>query len=90
MPQIKGRHFEIPQSKSLQLTTPADDLESYFIKDKEIVIANSIEELIEKARFYIEHDEERERIATAGYERMIKEHQWHHRFQYIFNQVGLI
>jgi spore maturation protein CgeB len=89
MPQIKGRHFEIPQCRAFQLATPADDLQSYFIEDKEIVIARSIQELVDKSRYYLEHHQEREAIAKAGHDRMLQEHQWSHRFEHIFKEVGL-
>jgi spore maturation protein CgeB len=89
MPQIKGRHFEIPQTGGFQLCTPADDLDSYFVEDKEIVIARSVQELVEKACYYLEHSNEREVIAMAGLKRMLAEHQWHHRFEHIFKEVGL-
>lgn len=90
MPQIKGRHFEIPQNGGFQLCTPADDLKSYFEDGKEIVIANDVHDLIEKTKYYLEHDDERTAIAAAGRERMLKEHQWHHRFEHIFKEVGLL
>lgn len=90
MPQIKGRHFEVPQTHGFQLTTPADDLTSYFIEDKEIVIAKSVAELIDKAKYYLEHNNEREAIAAAGYRRMQNEHQWEHRFAHIFKEVGIL
>lgn len=90
MPQIKGRHFEIPQTGGFQLCTPADDLESYFIEDKEIVVARSVQELVEKARYYLDHATEREAIAKAGHERMLQEHQWHHRFNALFKEVGIL
>jgi glycosyltransferase involved in cell wall biosynthesis len=89
MPQIKGRHFEIPQVGRLQICTPADDLHNYFEDDKEIVIANSVEEIIEKLRFYLENPEKRRAIANAGHNRMLAEHQWHHRFEQIFNEIGV-
>ena len=89
MPQIKGRHFEIPQMGRLQICTPADDLTSYFEPDKEIVIVNSTDELIEKCKYYLAHDSERDQIAIAGHTRMLLNHQWSHRFQYIFKEVGL-
>lgn len=89
MPQIKGRHFEIPQAGGFQLCTPADDLESYFVEDKEIVVARSVPELVEKARYYLEHATERETIAAAGHRRMLQEHQWYHRLTDIFKGIGL-
>jgi spore maturation protein CgeB len=88
MPQIKGRHFEIPQCGAFQISTPADNLHSYFEPNKEIVIANDIEELASKLAYYVANDGERETIAKAGYERMQREHQWHHRFEKILNVVN--
>jgi len=90
MPQIKGRHFEIPQTGQFQLTTPADDLESYFVPDEEIVIVRSQEEMIQKIKYYLAHIEEREAIAEAGRRRMLKDHQWKNRFEHIFGELGLL
>jgi len=90
MPQIKGRHFEIPQNGGFQICTPADDLDSYFENGKEIVVVESVSELIEKMNYYLEHPAEREAIAQAGRERMLKEHQWHHRLENIFKDVGVL
>lgn len=90
MPQIKGRHFEIPQTGQFQITTPADDLESYFEPDKEIVVVSSQEEMIEKINYYLANIEERWAIAAAGRKRMLKEHQWEHRFEKIFGEIGLL
>jgi len=89
MPQIKGRHFEIPQIGKLQICTPADDLQSYFEYGKEIVVAGSTEDLVEKIKYYLENDDAREEIARAGHDRMLREHQWRHRFENIFKEVGV-
>jgi|SRR6185436_2908686 len=90
LPQIKGRHFEIPQSKGLQISTFADDLQSYFNFGKEIVIANNIDELINSIKYYLDNEEERIEVTNRGYRRMLLEHQWHHRFTHIFKEVGLL
>jgi len=90
MPQIKGRHFEIPQIGRLQICTPADDLDSYFEEGTEIVVARSTEDLIAKLKFYLKYADEREAIAAAGHARMLKEHQWHHRLHAIFEEVGVL
>lgn len=90
MPQIKGRHFEIPQCHGFQISTPADDLESYFVDGKEIIIARSIGDLIEKTKYYLDNSNKREVIAAAGYKRMQNEHQWEHRFSHIFKEVGIL
>lgn len=90
MPQIKGRHFEIPQCGGFQLCTPADDLTSYFVEGKEIVTVRSTEEMAEKISYYLQHDAQREEIAKAGRDRMLKDHQWSNRFDHIFKEVGIL
>lgn len=85
--QIKGRVFEIPQLGLMQLTTTADDLEAYFEPNKEIVIVRTMQELIDKAKYYLNNGSERVKIAEAGYQRMLKEHQWHHRIEKILKEL---
>lgn len=85
--QIKGRMFQIPQCGGFQLSTPADDVESYFEPEKEIVIASTMSELVSKIKFYLENSDEREKIADAGYERMMRDHQWSNRFEELFSEL---
>jgi len=87
-PQIKKRTFEVPGCRGFLLTTPADHLDEYYEPGKEVVIASSPEELIDKCRYYLNHDEEREVIARNGYERTLAEHTWSHRLNDIFRRIG--
>ncbi|MHB8578570.1 MAG: glycosyltransferase [Ignavibacteriaceae bacterium] len=85
--QIKGRNFEIPGTKSFLLTGNAENLQEYFEDGKEIVIFNSPEELIDKAKYYLAHETERKTIAEYAFKRTISEHTWQHRFDDIFKLV---
>jgi spore maturation protein CgeB len=64
-------------------------LQEYFDCQNEIVVVNSIGEMAEKIRYYLDHEDERKRIAEAGWQRMQKDHQWHHRLKAIFEEVGI-
>lgn len=86
--QIKGRNFEIPGTRGFQLSSNADNLTEYYDDGKEIVIFNSVDELIEKAKYYLKNENERNEIATNGYVRTIAEHTWQHRFEKIFNYIN--
>lgn len=67
------RCFEIPAAGTMMLSEYTDDLASMFEEDKEIVFFRSKEELVDKIKYYLSHDEEREQIAKAGRERVLKD-----------------
>jgi spore maturation protein CgeB len=52
-----------------------------------MVFYRGAEELIQKVRYYLGHDDERRRIAKAGYERTIKDHTYEKRFREIFSII---
>jgi spore maturation protein CgeB len=79
----------VPGCGGFLLTGYVENLESYYKLDKEIVSFENTKELIEKLRYYIEHEEERQTIAQAGYIRTIKEHTYVQRFNDIFNKMSL-
>lgn len=87
--QIKGRNFEIPGCGNFLLTSNADNLGDYYQKGKEIVIYKDVKDLIDKIRYYLVHDEEREAIAKAGYRRTLRDHTYEKRFNEIFKIIGL-
>jgi len=85
--QIKGRNFEVPGCKTFFLTEYVNHLEDYYETGKEVECFKTIPELVEKIKYYLAHEKEREKIAQAGYERTIKEHTWEKRFNKIFETV---
>lgn len=88
--QIKGRNFEIPGYQGFLITGDADNLRDYYEEGKEMVIYKDTKDIIEKIKYYLEHDEEREAIAQAGYERTLQDHTYEKRFNDIFERIGLI
>lgn len=87
--QIKGRNFEIPGCGGFILTGHAEELESYYDIGKEIVCFEDLNDLMEKARYYLSHDDERTAIAQAGYLRTMREHTYAHRLTEIFERLRL-
>lgn len=85
--QIKGRDFEVPGCKTLLLTQDLPSLTKYFDIGKEIVAYKNPEDLIEKCRYFLAHNEEREQIAEAGYKRVLREHTYDHRFNDLFRKI---
>jgi spore maturation protein CgeB len=87
--QIKGRNFEIPACGGFQLTGKAARLGEFFVPDREIVSYDSVDDMIEKIRYYLSHDSERQAIADAGYARVMRDHTYERRFRALFHQMGL-
>jgi spore maturation protein CgeB len=85
--QIKGRHFEVNGCGTFQISYYVEDLERCFDIGREIVIYSDIEDLVEKIRYYLKHEDEREAIAAAGYRRAIAEHTYMARFTQIANSI---
>lgn len=65
------RCFEIPACRGFMLCRRSDDMLTFYEEDKEAVYFSTPEELTDKAKFYLQHPEARERIAQAGYERCL-------------------
>lgn len=87
-PQIKGRNFEIPGCRGFLLTSEVAGLESFFRVGTEIETFSSQPELVEKCRYFLVHEDEREEMATAGYERVLKHHTYERRFRELFRVMG--
>ncbi len=87
--QIKARIFEIPACGGFLLTGKADDLDKFFEIGKEIAVYEKPEDIPKIVRYYLSHNEERERMAKAGYERVIRDHTYEKRLEEIFKKIGL-
>ena len=71
-----GRFYESLANKSMLLCMTVDPwITNYSFTDgKDIVLFDNTTELVEKAEYYISHPNEAEKIASAGYEHMLKYH----------------
>lgn len=67
--QYTIRCFEIPACGTMMIAPRTPVLQSLYEEDREAVFFESREELLDKVRFYLAHDESRSRIALAGHSR---------------------
>jgi spore maturation protein CgeB len=88
-PQIKGRNFEVPGCGGFLLTERVPHLERYLEPDVEVGVFDGPDDLAERVAYWLDHDDERQRVADAGYRRVLAEHTYDHRFAAIFADVGL-
>lgn len=68
------RLFEISASGTFQIVDHKNNIKNYFDIGKEIETFKDKDDLIEKVKYYLEHPDEREKIAKAGYERVKRDH----------------
>jgi len=82
------RTFEIPACGSLQFAPRNDEILSFFKEDQEIICYASLEELTEKVAFYLRHDPQRAKIASAGYDRVVRDnHTYLNRVSMMLDRV---
>ncbi len=87
---VNMRVFEALASGALLITDEAEGLEDLFEDRKHLVIYHDDAELPGLIAYYLEHPEERERIAAAGRELVLREHTYTHRIQAIQRQTEAI
>jgi len=71
---IKARVPEIISCKSFILTQYFSGYLDFFKNNKEIVMFKTKEDLLEKIKYYLENEEEREEIAERGYKKMVNKY----------------
>ena len=87
--QIRLRDFEIPMSGGFYMVEYMHELEEFFEIGKEIVCYTDVHDLSDKIKYYLSHDNEREAIRQAGFERCRRDHTWQKRFRDAFKSMGL-
>jgi spore maturation protein CgeB len=86
---LRLREFEAPMSGALYLTEDQPELAEYFEPGREVLTYTDRFDMLDKARYYLAHDEAGERIRRAGLRRARAEHTWQHRFAELFAALGL-
>ena len=78
---LSPRTFEILGAGGFQMVEGQKVAMEYFRDNQDICFYSSKEEFDDKARFYLQHDTAREKIARNGYQTALNGHTWKHRLQ---------
>ena len=84
---VNLRIFEAVAAGCFLLTDHCDELKELFEIGKEIDTFHTSGELAEKVHYYLEHEEERTRIAQCGHARFMRSHTWRARIRQMLLQT---
>jgi len=89
--QYHLRDFECPMIGCAHLVRRSKELEECFEDGKEIIFYDSIEDCIDKARFYFQEKNEKEllEIGSSARIKSVKEHTWSKRFGKLCQNLGI-
>lgn len=84
---VNMRIFEALATKSFLLTSDIPTLPVLFKDGVHLVTYKDNTDAVKKARYYLEHDDERQKIAEAGYKAVMERHTYTHRLQAVLDKV---
>lgn len=84
---LNMRVFEVLGSGSLLVTDKVNSIDELFKDGVHLITYMSVDEAVDKIRYYLRHDEEREKIALNGYNEVMKNHTFDKRIDEILKSV---
>jgi spore maturation protein CgeB len=85
---LNMRVFDVPATGAFLLTDYSPELEEHFRIGEEIACYRDARELHEKARYFLDHDAEREAIARRGFEKAQRLPTVADRMRWLIQRVG--
>jgi hypothetical protein len=86
---INMRCFEATATGSFLLTEYVPTLSECFEDGVHLATYKTMDEAIEKARYYLKHEDEREKVARAGMEHTLNNHTYKHRAEKILEAINV-
>jgi len=85
---LKGRLFEATMCGALLMEPAHTHYYRYYNAGSEVVVYSGKTDLVEKVKYYLEHDNERKTIAEAGY---LRSREWNNGvfWSTVFRRIGL-
>ena len=87
MPQ---RALDVMASGGFLLSNYQPELVEYFSYGEDMVVYESMEDAVEKCRFYLENDDLRKEIAQRGRRRVLEEHNLPNKVREMMRTAGII
>ena len=87
--QVRLREFEIPMAGGFYLTQDCAQLRELYEVGRHIDTWNNAGELLEKCRYYLDHNELRRTMAQSAQAYSLANHAWAHRFTALLKDLNL-
>lgn len=84
---VPARVFNVMSVGGFMLSNWQEEIPELFAEGKEIVTYKTPEELIDKADYYLKHEDERARIALNGYQKIKRCYTYEHQLKKILDTV---
>ena len=68
------RTYQLPANGVMQICDCPEGLDQVFEIGKEVVVYHSIKEAVELIKYYLEHEDERKKIAASGFKRTMRDY----------------
>ncbi len=88
VPHVKGRVVEVAACNSFVLVEYSTRYLDLFKEGKEIVMFNSKEDLLEKIKYYLKNEKQREKIAERAYKKIVKNYDFNTELRKYFTQIS--
>jgi spore maturation protein CgeB len=83
---VNQRVFDVPMAGGFVISDKQKDMDELF-KPGEIAVYESVEDLQEKVRFYLDHETRRRAITERAQKRILGEHTYAHRIKKIISSL---
>lgn len=84
---VPARVFDVMSVGGFVLSNWQEEIPELFVEDKEIVTYKTPEELIDKADYYLKHEDKRVRIGISGYQKVKEHYTWEQRLNKIISVI---
>ncbi|MFO8008247.1 MAG: glycosyltransferase [Candidatus Brocadiia bacterium] len=85
---LSNRAFWVTGLGAFYLTLHKAGIEEFFEAGREIAVFRDEDEMVEKVRYYLAHEDERKAIARAGQQRTLSNYTNHHAMRKLFSMVA--
>ena len=82
---LSQRIYDVMAAEGFMISNYQEEIEDQFEIDKELVVYHNEEELYDKVKYYLNHDDKRKKIAICGQQKIFEQHGYENRIQRIMN-----